>query len=102
MTDTHPVLPLDFSRQPPPRVLHTDPEVPDEARPRLGGQNGKVLDRLRQGPATNLELEAVSGSRRINSRVADCRRYLRETEGKTITSTALDTRTGVYWYEITT
>lgn len=78
----------------------TDPRLSQDAKPRLGGQNGAILERLRVGPATNIELEAVSGSRRINSRIADVRRYLREHEGKTVESKAIDTASGLYEYRI--
>ena len=80
--------------------LFTDPQLPAEARPRLGGQNGLVLARLRRGPATNIELEQYSGSHRINSRVADVRRWLRKYEGMTVVATAVDVSKGVYRYEI--
>lgn len=81
-------------------IGHTDPELPEEAKPRLGGQNGTILARLRNGPATNLELEEISGSRRINSRIADVRRYLRRHEQQTIECEAIDTSAGIYRYEI--
>jgi hypothetical protein len=38
-------------------------------------QNGRILARLREGPATNIELEQCSGSKRVNSRIADVRRF---------------------------
>ena len=81
-------------------IVHTDPNVPAEAEPRLGGQNGRVLERLRVGTATNIQLEAASGSRRINSRVADVRRWLQKWHGETIESEAVDVKTGVYRYTI--
>lgn len=86
----------------PPSVAEafTDAGLTDEARPRLGGQNALVLQRLRQGPATNIELEQASGSKRINSRVADVRRWLKKWEGATVESTAVDVARGVYRYEI--
>lgn len=85
---------------PAPEIGHTDPRLPEVARKRLGGQNGRVLARLRQGPATNLELETASGSHRINSRVADVRRYLRAEFGQTVLSCAIDTAAGLYRYQI--
>lgn len=75
----------------------TDPQLPTVAKPRLGGQNERVLARLRQGKATNTELDKLCG--RVNSRIADVRKYL-EAEGKTIRSRAVDTARGVYVYEI--
>ena len=81
-------------------IGHTDPDLPAAARPRLGGQNGAILARLRSGPATNVELEHCSGSRRVNSRVADVRRWLERCEGVTVTCEALDTAAGLYRYAI--
>ena len=81
-------------------IGHTDTRLPSAAKPRLGGQNGKILARLRRGSATNDQLEECSGSKRINSRVADCRKFLQEHEGNTITSKAVDTARGIYEYEI--
>ena len=78
----------------------TDPDLPEASRPRLGGQNGRILARLRQGPASNVELEKVSGSRRVNSRIADVRRWLREHENRTIESQGVDVARGLYRYWI--
>lgn len=78
----------------------TDPMVPDAAIPRLTGQNLAVLKRLEKGPATNVELEKSSGSRRINSRTADVRRWLEEHHKKTLVCTPVDAATGIYRYEI--
>lgn len=75
----------------------TDPQLPTVAKPRLGGQNEKVLARLRKGEATNTELDQLCG--RVNSRIADVRRYL-EAEGKTIRSRAVDIKRGIFVYEI--
>jgi hypothetical protein len=63
-------------------------------------QNGRILARLREGPATNIELEQCSGSKRVNSRIADVRRYLRANESATVIATALDTSAGIYSYQI--
>lgn len=73
--------------------------APAEEQKRLGGQNGLILSRLEKGAATNVELEEVSGSRRINSRVADIRRWLKA-NGRTIKSECVDAKSGVYRYEI--
>ena len=78
----------------------TDPNLDDEAKGRLGGQNALVLARLRRGPATNIELEKLSGSRRINSRVADVRRHLRMSENSTIVCRAIDVSRGLFAYRI--
>lgn len=78
----------------------TDTALPEDAKPRLGGQNLLILERLRVGPATNVELEECSGSRRVNSRIADVRRYLRNHHGQTIVCRAIDTAAGLHQYEI--
>jgi len=44
-------------------------------RPRLTGQNARILARLREGPATNVELAEIS--LKYTSRVSDVRAYLR-------------------------
>lgn len=43
--------------------------------PRLAGQAGIILERLRCGPATNRELSDIS--LKYTSRISDIRRYLR-------------------------
>lgn len=43
--------------------------------PRLTGQNAQVLDRLRNGPATNRELAAIS--LKYTGRISDVRDYLK-------------------------
>lgn len=73
--------------------------APDDEQSRLGGQNGSILARLQRGSATNVELETISGSRRINSRIADVRRWLGPS-GKTIVSECVDAKCGLYRYEI--
>lgn len=83
-----------------PSEVHTDPHLPDEAKSRLGGQNAAILERLRQGSAINMELEECSNSKRVNSRIADVRRWLRQHENRTIATTAIDTARGIYRYEI--
>lgn len=42
--------------------------------PRLTGQNGRILGRLRQGPATNDELAAIA--RKYTGRISEIRDYL--------------------------
>jgi len=81
-------------------MKHTDPNIPEAAKPRLGGQNGLILDALREGPALNIHLEIISGSRRINSRIADCRRFLQQYDDSTIVAEAVDTVHGIYRYKI--
>jgi hypothetical protein len=49
-----------------------DPSVEPVARPRLGRQSLAVLERLREGPATNVELASIS--HRFGGRLYDLRR----------------------------
>jgi len=49
-----------------------DPNVEPEDKPRLTGQNAKILERLRQGPATNVELAQLA--LKYSSRVSDLRK----------------------------
>lgn len=58
---------LDFDRPP------TDPNVHAGDIDRLTGQNAAILSRLRQGPATNVELAAISLNYR--ARISDLRAY---------------------------
>lgn len=51
--------------------------------PRLAGQNRRILDRLRQGPATNVELAEIS--LKYTSRISDVRSWLESNTGETIT-----------------
>ena len=48
-----------------------DPNVDSRDVKRLSGQNAAILERLRQGPATNAELAAMS--LKYTSRVSDLR-----------------------------
>jgi hypothetical protein len=57
---------IDFDRPIPP--IQCDPA--DVGR--LTGQNLKIIERLRQGPATNRELSLIS--LKYTGRVSDCRR----------------------------
>jgi len=83
-----------------PETTFTDPNLSAAELPRLGGQNAKIMERLEQGPATNIELAECSGSTRVNSRVADVRRYLRTTRQQTINCVAVDTSAGIHRYQI--
>ena len=58
---------MDFDRPP------TDPNVHAGDIDRLTGQNAAILSRLRQGPATNVELAAISLNYR--ARISDLRKY---------------------------
>lgn len=48
-----------------------DPHIHPEDVPRVTGQNAQVLERLRQGPATNVELSGIS--LRYSARMFDLR-----------------------------
>ena len=50
-----------------------DPHAPRQDKPRLSGQNGELLARLRRGSVTNIELQA-SGMLKYTSRVSDLRK----------------------------
>lgn len=50
----------------------TDPNVRSGDKKRLSGQNRKILDLLRRGPATGRELAAIS--MKYTSRVSDLRK----------------------------
>lgn len=67
-------LTMDFDATPKPQatVEPRDRGVPDEAKPRLRGQCLAVLERLRQGPATNRELAAIS--LKYTGRISDLRK----------------------------
>ena len=48
----------------------TDPHVPAADRPRLTGQNAKLLEMLRQGPVTNVQM-MHQGMAKYTSRISD-------------------------------
>ena len=50
-----------------------NPSVAPEDEILLSGQNLKVYERLLEGPATNVQLQAATGSMAIHSRIADVR-----------------------------
>lgn len=54
------------------QVEPIDPKLSAIERPRLQGQNGVILDRLRQGPVTNDELSRIA--RKYTSRISDLRK----------------------------
>ncbi len=66
-------------------------------RDRLSGQNGLVLARLEQGPATGPELMMLMGAMNPSARISDVRAWLRK-RGKTIRSKRIDG--GVWMYSI--
>lgn len=55
-----------------PLVPVSDPNAVGKDRPRLAGQNLAILERLRQGPATNAELAELS--LKYTSRCSDLRK----------------------------
>lgn len=81
-----------------PDSTFTDQSLADVENSRLGGQNQIAYERLLQGRVTNVELERL-GVRRVNSRIADVRRYLRQ-KGKTVRSQAVELANGLYEYWI--
>jgi len=62
-------------------VEPVDPNVVESDRVRLRGQSGRILDRLRSGPATNSELARIS--LKYTSRISDLRKHL-ERSGMTV------------------
>ena len=82
----HPVqrtLPLKPPPSPVPPVRDQRVSVAD--RPRLAGHNLRVLDRLKEGPATNVELAALLGPASAwRTRVSDVRLWLERHEGLTV------------------
>lgn len=60
-------------------------KVNDADKERLTGQNGLVLARLEQGPATGPELMRLMGSMNPSARISDVRAWLQR-RGKTIKS----------------
>jgi len=84
----HPVarqraLPLTPPAAPVPPVRDQRPSVAD--RERLTSHNLRILDRLRCGPATNVELAELLGPAAAwRTRVSDCRLWLEAHEGLTV------------------
>lgn len=83
---------LEFNLEPSPIVV-VDPNVEAEAKPRLTRQAWAVLQRLQQGPATNVELIAIA--QRFGARIHDLRKA-----GYEIERTSVDVAAGVYGYEL--
>jgi len=55
-----------------PLVDVRDPNAVEDDKPRLNGQNLLILERLRQGPATNAELSQIA--LKYSSRTSDLRK----------------------------
>lgn len=70
-----------------------DKSVMDEERPRLGNQCRLILDRLRCGRASNIELAAIA--LKYTSRVSDLRKA-----GYDVRCVARDHATGLTFYEL--
>jgi len=75
-------------------IQPSDPAVADGPETiRLTGQNGRILARLRQGPATNDELARIA--RKYTSRISDLRKA-----GHSITVMSRDRSTGLATYRL--
>ena len=72
-----------------------DPGVAKADRKRLTGQNLAILERLRQGPATNGELAGIS--LKYTSRISDLRKA-----GHTITAVRSKEDQGTFTYTLET
>lgn len=70
-----------------------DTHVVPEERPRLSGQNARILERLRRGPATNDELSGIA--RKYTSRISDLR-----AAGHDVRVIEHDRTTGVVLYKL--
>jgi hypothetical protein len=57
-------------------VIPTSPALPRAARVRLSRQNAAILERLRQGPMSNVEMALMS--KKYTSRASEIRAYLRQ------------------------
>ena len=57
----------------PETVRTTDPNVIEEDKPRLVGQNKTILEMLKRGPVTNDELAGIA--RKYTSRLSDLRKH---------------------------
>jgi len=71
----------------------SDPHVAARDRPRLSAQCVKVLDRLRRGRATNVELVGIC--LRAGARIYDLRKA-----GYEITTSQAKDGTGLVWYRL--
>lgn len=78
----------------PRRVSVIDKTVTKEEARRLEGQSQRIIERLRQGDATNDELAAIA--RKYTSRISDCRKA-----GFEITIISRDRASGVVVYRLT-
>ncbi len=83
-------LPFDVDPEP---ISFADTKLEPEEKPRLGGQCRAILERLRQGPATNRELATIS--LKYTGRISDLRK-----SGYNIVVVSRDRKTGIVWYEL--
>ncbi len=70
-----------------------DPTVPQAAKKRLSRQCREILCRLRQGPATNVDLIAIAMN--LTGRISDIR-----ATGCVITCYDRNHKTGLCWYRL--
>jgi hypothetical protein len=83
---------LPFDRDPEP-IKFCDTKLEPIETPRLGKQCRAILERLRQGPATNRELAAIS--LKYTGRISDLRK-----SGFDIPSPKQDRKSGLAVYEL--
>lgn len=95
-----PALDFDPPVQPAPPVV--DQRVPRRQVKRLRGHNARILARLEQGSATNVELAALLGPAAAwRTRVSDVRLWLESHEGVTVKCSPVEGQLGLWRYEIT-
>lgn len=83
------------------RITPRDPNVRPGDRKALGDQALAVFLRLDEGPATVLELEALTGSRRVAARVDDIKKYLVMIgDDRYVTGHFCNDKSRVYVYEM--
>lgn len=83
--------------KPPVPVAERNPNLTGEDRQRLSGQNGLILERLKQGPATGPELMRLAGAMNFSARVSNIRAFLKGS-GQTVASKRIEG--GVWEYSI--
>lgn len=97
---TMPVLPGMFDPVVLP-VLPVDPTVSREEAPRLSKQCAAILQRLEQGPATNVQLAAIA--LKYTSRLSDIRAWLTASgDSRQVECYHQNKKTGESWYQLVT
>ncbi len=81
----------------PPTTDHS-PNLTQEDKDRLSGQNKIILDRLMQGPATGIELMKLCNAMNISARISNVRAYLAK-RGMCLRSERISGGTWKYWIE---